>query len=78
MRALDWLIAREKHINLLGALSLIDQTHRSKIFGLLGGTRGPFLVAAAMVIWVLLAVGHWSLAAWCIYWHESYIIVGIV
>jgi hypothetical protein len=31
-----------------------------------------------MVMWVLLAVGHWPLAAWCFGWHESYIIVGIV
>ncbi len=52
--------------------------HRSEIFGLLGGTRGPFLVAAAMVMWVLLAVGRWPLVAQCFCWHESYIIVGIV
>ncbi len=31
---------------------------RSGIFGLLGGARGPFLAAAAMVMWVLLAVHH--------------------
>jgi hypothetical protein len=39
---------------------------------------GPFLAAAAMVMWVLLAVGRWQLAAWCFCWQESYIIVGIV
>jgi hypothetical protein len=78
LRALDWLIAGEKHICLLGASSPINQTHRSGIFGLLGGARGPFLAAAAMVMWVLLAVGHWLLVAWCFCWHESYIIVGIV
>jgi hypothetical protein len=42
LRALDRLIAGEKHIRLLGASSPIDQTCRSRIFGLLGGTRGPF------------------------------------
>jgi hypothetical protein len=63
---------------LLGASSPIDQTCHNGIFGLLGGTRGPFLAAAAMVMWVLLAVGHWPLVAWCFCWHESYIIVGIV
>ena len=58
MRVLDWIIAGEKHICLLGALSPIDQTRRGGIFGLLGGARGPFLAAAAMVMWVLLVVGH--------------------
>ena len=61
MRALDWLIAAEKHICLLGASFPIDQTRRSEIFGLLGGARGPFLAAAAMVMWVLLAAGRWPL-----------------
>jgi hypothetical protein len=69
---------REKHICLLGTLPPIDQMRRSGIFGLLGGARGAFLVAAAMVMWVLLAVGCWLLVAWCFCWHESYIIVGIV
>jgi hypothetical protein len=76
--ALNWLIAGEKHICLLGASSPIDQMRRSGIFGLLGGARWPFLAAAAMVMWVLLAVGRWPLVAWCFRWHESYIIVGIV
>ncbi len=67
-----------KHICLLGASSPIDQTRRSRIFCLLGGARGAFLVAAAMVMWVLLAVGRWPLVAWCFCWHKSYIIVGIV
>ncbi len=78
LRALDRLIAREKHICLLGALSPINQTHCSRIFGLLGGTRGLYLAAAAMVMWMLLAVGRWPLVAWCFCWHESHIIVGIV
>jgi hypothetical protein len=69
---------REKHICLLGASSPIDQMHCSGIFGLLGGARGPFLAATAMVMWVLLAVGRWLLVAWCFCWHKSYIIVGIV
>ncbi len=58
LRALDRLIAGEKHIRLLGASSPINQTCRSGIFGLLGGARGPFLAAAAVVMWVLLAVGR--------------------
>jgi hypothetical protein len=52
--------------------------HRSRIFGLLGGTRGQFLAAAAMVMWVLLVVGRWPLVAQCFCWNESYKIVGIV
>jgi hypothetical protein len=78
LRALDRLIAGEKHIRLLGASSPINQTRCSRIFGLLGGARGPFQVAAATVMWVLLAVGHWPLVSWCFCWHESYIIVEIV
>jgi hypothetical protein len=34
LRALDQLIAGEKHIRLLGALSPIDQTRRSEFLGL--------------------------------------------
>ncbi len=78
LRTLDRLIAGKKHICLLGTSSPIDQMRRSRTFGLLGGARGPFLVAAAMVMWVLLAVGRWPLATRCFRWHESYIIVGIV
>jgi hypothetical protein len=51
-------MAGEKHIRLLGASSPINQMHLSGIFGLSGGAWGPFLVAAAMVMWVLLAVGR--------------------
>jgi hypothetical protein len=54
-----------KHIRLLGASYPINQTCRSRIFGLLGGARGPFLAAVAMVMWGLLAVGCWLLAAGC-------------
>jgi hypothetical protein len=78
LRALDQLMAGEKHIRLLGASSPIDQVRRSTIFGLSGGPRGPFLAAAAMVMRVLLAVGRWPLVAWCFCRHKSYIIVGIV
>ncbi len=78
LRALYRLTAREKHTRLLGASSPIDQTRRSGIFGLSGGARGPFLVAAAMVMWVLLAVGRWPLVPQCFCWQESYIKVGIV
>jgi hypothetical protein len=69
---------RRKAYSLARGIDPIDQTRRSGIFGLLGGARGLFLAAAAMVMWVLLAVGHWPLVAWCFRWHESYIIVGIV
>jgi hypothetical protein len=79
LRALDRLITGKKHVRLLGAASPIDQTRHSGIFGLLGGAQGPFLAAAAMVMWVLLAVGCWPLVPGCFCWHESYIIVvGIV
>jgi hypothetical protein len=78
LRALDQLIAREKHIHLLGASSPIDQTRRSGIFGFLGGARGPFLAAAVLVMWVLLAAGRWPLVSWCFCWHKSYIILGEV
>ncbi len=78
LRALDPLIAKEKHIPLLGASSPINQMRRSGIFGLLGGARGPFLAASAMVMWVLLAVGRWPLVARCFCWDKSYLIVGIV
>jgi hypothetical protein len=46
-------------------LSPINQTRHSRIFGLLGGAREPFLAATAMVMWVLLAVDCWPLVAWC-------------
>jgi hypothetical protein len=78
LRALDRLIAREKHIRLLRASSPINQTCSSGFFGLQGGARGPFLVAVAMMMWVLLAFGRWPLVARCFCWYESYIIVGIV
>jgi hypothetical protein len=65
LRALDQLMAREKHICLLGASYSINQMRRSGIFGLSGGARGPFLATAAMVMWVLLAVGRWPLAVGC-------------
>jgi hypothetical protein len=68
-------MAKEKHFRLLRALSPINQMHCSRIFGLLGGARGPFLAVAAMGMWVLLAIDRWLLVAWCFCWHESYIIV---
>jgi hypothetical protein len=63
---------------LLGASSPINQARHSEIFGLLGGARGQFLAAAAMVMWVLLAVGRWLMVTWCFRQNKSYIIVGIV
>ncbi len=65
LKALDRLVAGEKHISLLGASSPINQTCRSRIFGHLGGARWPFLVVVAIVMWVMLAVGRWPLVAWC-------------
>jgi hypothetical protein len=60
-------MAEEKHICLFKASYPIDQTCLSGILGLSGGARGPFLAAAAMVMWVLLAisryVGRWWLGA---------------
>ncbi len=53
---------RRKAYLLAGASSTINQMHCSGIFGLLGGARGPFLAAASMVMWVLMAVGRWPLA----------------
>jgi hypothetical protein len=64
-----------KAYSLAWALSPI---RHSRIFGLLGGARGPFLAAVVMMMWVMLAVGRWPLVAWCFCRHESYIIVGIV
>jgi hypothetical protein len=78
-----WLAKRAVIKRLVKILFFEKKTYRlvmyttSRIFGLLGGTRGPFLVVAAMVMWVLLAIGRLPLVAWCICWHKSYIIVGI-
>jgi hypothetical protein len=42
LRAIDWLIAREKHICLLGPSSPIDPTHMVLKLDLMCGNRGPF------------------------------------
>ncbi len=64
LRALDRLIAGEKQIRLLGALSPINPTHmRLKLVFICGG-RGPFTGATAMV--VVLVVSLWQ--AWKAYW----------
>jgi hypothetical protein len=53
-RALDWLIAREKHIRLLGALSLINLTCMRLKLDFICGGRGPFPGATAWLwCWLL-------------------------
>jgi hypothetical protein len=54
LRALDFLIAREKHICLLGGLSSIITTRLQSKLGLVCSARGAFLAeAAAMVVMVV-------------------------
>ena len=50
---------RKKCICLLGGLFSINPTHWHGMKGLMLGARGPFLVAAAMVVMVV--VGSWLL-----------------
>jgi hypothetical protein len=50
LRALDRFIAGEKHIRLLGTLSLINPTHMRLKLDFICGVRGPFLGATAMVV----------------------------
>jgi hypothetical protein len=50
LRALDWLIAGEKHIRLLGALSPINPTHMRLKLNLICGGGGAFPGATAMVV----------------------------
>jgi hypothetical protein len=63
LRALDWLIAGEKQICLLGALSLINPTQMRLKLDFICGGRGPFPGATAMV--VVLVVSFWQ--AWKAY-----------
>jgi hypothetical protein len=58
LRALDRLIAREKQICLLGALSPINLTHMRIKLDFICGSRGPFPGASAMV--VVLVVSLWQ------------------
>jgi hypothetical protein len=58
LRALDWLIAGEKQICLLGALSPINPTHMRLKLDFICGSRGPFPGATAMV--VVLVVSLWQ------------------
>jgi hypothetical protein len=55
---------KKKYIRLLGGSSLINPTHWCGVSGLLCIARGPFPVAAAMVMEV--AVGCWPLVAPCL------------
>jgi hypothetical protein len=50
LRALDWLIAGEKHICLLGALSPINPTHMRLKMDFICGNREQFPGATAMVV----------------------------
>ncbi len=62
-RALDRLIAGEKQIHLLGALSPINPTHMRLKLDFICGGRGPFSGVTAMV--VVLVVSLWQ--AWKAY-----------
>jgi hypothetical protein len=64
LRVIDPLIAREKYIRLLGGSSLINPKHQLGVSPLLCVARGPFPVAAAMVMEVV--VGRWPLVAPCL------------
>jgi hypothetical protein len=49
LRAINTLNSPQKYIRLLEGLSPIHLTHRRRAQGFMWGTRGPFLLAAAMV-----------------------------
>ncbi len=49
LRAMHTLNSLKNYIRMLGGLSPIHLTHQSKAKGLMWGTRGPYLLAAAMV-----------------------------
>jgi hypothetical protein len=63
LRALDRLIAGEKQIRLLGVLYPINPTHMRLKLDFICGCRGPFPVATAMVL--VLVVSLWQ--AWKAY-----------
>jgi hypothetical protein len=56
LRALDRLIAGEKHICLLGALSPINPTHMRLKLDFICSGRGPFPGAMAMVVVLVVSV----------------------
>ncbi len=56
LRAIETLNIPKKYIYLLGGLSSIDMTCQRRAQDLIWGTRGPFLLAAAMVVAVLMPV----------------------
>jgi hypothetical protein len=58
LRALDWLIAGEKQIRLLGALSPINPTHMRLKLDFICSGRRPFPGATAMV--VVFVVSLWQ------------------
>jgi hypothetical protein len=49
LRAINTLNSPKNYIRLLGVLSSIHLARRHRAQGLMHGTRGPFLPAAAMV-----------------------------
>jgi hypothetical protein len=49
LKAINTLNSTKNHIRLLGGLSPIHLTRQRGAQGLMWGTRGPFLLAAAMV-----------------------------
>ncbi len=61
---IDPLIEREKYIRLLGESSPINPMHWRGVSRLLSVARGPFPVAVAMVMEVV--VGPWQLVAPCL------------
>jgi hypothetical protein len=58
LRALDRLIAGEKQIRLLGALSPINLMHMRLKLDFICGGRGPFRGARAMVVVLVVSLWH--------------------
>jgi hypothetical protein len=64
LRALDQLIAGEKHICLLGALSPINPMCMRLKLDLICGSRGPFLGVTAMVVVLVVSLRQAWKANW--------------
>jgi hypothetical protein len=63
LRAIHTLNSRKNYIRLLGRLSPIHSTSLRGAQGLMWGTRGAFLLGAAMVMVVLVDAGCWRLTS---------------
>jgi hypothetical protein len=61
------MLVAQSYLCLLGASFLVDPTGIHLTLELMCGNRGPFPVAAAMVMGVV--VGHWLL---CLHQHKPY------